>query len=288
MIARPIPFGLLLLGLAGCGKLADSVFCASAGCDWKPGEWERIAALANPDDPPPDLSNDWRDDPTAVALGQDVLLRSGRSRARRPRRTPSSAIRRPRAPPRTRAIGISCATCHDLRTGGVDTTSVPGHVSVGAGWTDVNALPVVNSAYRQVVFWNGRADSLWALNAVVAGELDDAERQPPAHRASDLRPLRPQPIHESDRKQLSLLGSLDARHRALREHRGMPGRRQTERDAGLPGGRSERRVRLSAERGPADAGDPSCSSTGRRRSPLTSTQLISVDSQFDRFVTRGP
>ena len=59
-------------------------------------------------------------------------------------------------------------TCHDLERGGADVSSSPGHVSVGAGWTDVNALSVLNSAYRQVVFWNGRADSLWALNAVVA------------------------------------------------------------------------------------------------------------------------
>ena len=47
MIARPIPFGLLLLGLAGCGKLADDVFCASAGCDWKAGEWERMEAYVS-------------------------------------------------------------------------------------------------------------------------------------------------------------------------------------------------------------------------------------------------
>ena len=85
--------------------------------------------------------------------------------------TEVDAINRPSPPARTpncQPLAISCASCHDLARAGVDTTSVPGHVSVGAGWTDVNALAVVNSAYRPVVFWNGRADSLWALNVVVA------------------------------------------------------------------------------------------------------------------------
>src|SRR5262249_40904785 len=50
----------------------------------------------------------------------------------------------------------------DLGRGGADTTSVPGNVSAGAGWTDVNALGVVNSAYQHLFSWNGRADSLWA------------------------------------------------------------------------------------------------------------------------------
>jgi len=45
MSAIPKRLGLLVLALAGCGKFADSVFCASAGCDWKPGEWERIAVM---------------------------------------------------------------------------------------------------------------------------------------------------------------------------------------------------------------------------------------------------
>jgi cytochrome c peroxidase len=51
---------------------------------------------------------------------------------------------------------------------GIDVTSTPGNVSSGAGWTDVNALSTVNSAYSHLVFWNGRADSLWALAVAVA------------------------------------------------------------------------------------------------------------------------
>jgi len=167
MSAIPKRLGLLVLALAGCGKFADSVFCASAGCDWKPGEWQRLAALANPGDPPPDLSNEWRDSAYAVALGKEFFFDTAFSG----NATQKDAIKRDSPPARAakgEPIGIACVTCHDLERGGADVSSSPGHVSVGAGWTDVNALSVLNSAYRQVVFWNGRADSLWALNAIVA------------------------------------------------------------------------------------------------------------------------
>ena len=118
MIARPIPFGLLLLGLAGCGKLADDVFCASAGCDWKPGEWERVAALANPG---PSAARPVERSGATIRrqpAGPEVLLRSARSRATRPRWTPSSASRPPARAAKAPPIGISCATCHDLGRGG--------------------------------------------------------------------------------------------------------------------------------------------------------------------------
>jgi cytochrome c peroxidase len=187
MIARPIPLGLLLLALGGCGKLADSLFCSSAGCDWKPGEWERIAALANPGPPPGDRSNRHWDSDDARRLGHAFYFDAGFSGVA----TEKNAINGQSPPARAplgAPIGISCATCHDLTRAGVDTTSVPGHVSVGAGWTDVNALAVVNSAYRNVVFWNGRADSLWALNVVVAESPTtmNGNRLALAHRVFDL------------------------------------------------------------------------------------------------------
>ena len=164
--SKPPPW-LLVLALTGCGKLADDLFCESEGCDWKAGEWARIAALANPGLPPPDPSNEYIGDSAAELLGQAFFFDKAFSGPS----TEVDAINRPSPParaPRCQPLEISCATCHDLARAGVDTTSVPGHVSVGAGWTDVNALAVVNSAYRPVVFWNGRADSLWALNVVVA------------------------------------------------------------------------------------------------------------------------
>jgi len=164
--SKPPPW-LLVLALTSCGNLADDLFCESEGCDWKAGEWARVAALANPGPPPPDPSNEYLGDSAAELLGQAFFFDKAFSGVP----TEVDAINRPSPPARTpqcQPLAISCASCHDLARAGVDTTSVPGHVSVGAGWTDVNALAVVNSAYRPVVFWNGRADSLWALNVVVA------------------------------------------------------------------------------------------------------------------------
>lgn len=166
--AKPhLPLGLALLAVTGCGKYADDLFCSSAGCDWKAGEWDRVAALANPGPPPPDPSNALVGDPGAETLGRMFFFDSAFSG----NATQVDAIEHASPPARAaqgQAINVSCASCHDLGRAGVDTTSSPGNVSVGAGWTDVNALAVVNSAYRNVVFWNGRADSLWALNVIVA------------------------------------------------------------------------------------------------------------------------
>ena len=168
MHAIPKRLCLIVLALAGCGKWADELFCPAAGCAWAPGEWDRVAALAKPGEPPEDRSNKLVGDPGAEALGRMFFFDPAFSGAA----TQLDAIDRPSPPARPPTsdgtIGISCATCHDLAHGGVDITSVPGHVSVGVGWTDVNALSVLNSAFRNVVFWNGRADSLWSLNVIVA------------------------------------------------------------------------------------------------------------------------
>jgi cytochrome c peroxidase len=169
-IAKPcrlIWLTLVVIALTGCGKYADDLFCGSGRCAFHDGEWERIAALANPGDPPGDRSNVYWNNEAAQQLGRKFFFDSGFSG----NATQKDAINRKSPPARAavdQPVGVSCATCHDLTHAGADTTPSPGYVSVGAGWTDVNALAVMNSAYRQVVFWNGRADSLWALNVVVA------------------------------------------------------------------------------------------------------------------------
>ena len=71
-----------------------------------------------------------------------------------------------RAPLGTRVL-VACATCHDPAHAGTDITSVPGHVSVGAGWYDVNSMQTVNAAYYKLLYWNGRSDSLWGQAAAV-------------------------------------------------------------------------------------------------------------------------
>src|SRR5262245_54077875 len=132
-------------------------------------EWARLQALAWSAMPPPpaDRSNAFGGDGATIALGQrffpDARF-SGPATQVDALRRPSAVARAPRGEP----TGISCASCHDLAHAGADTTSVPGNVSAGAGWTDVNALGLENCAYQQLYGWNGRADSLWAQAFAVA------------------------------------------------------------------------------------------------------------------------
>jgi cytochrome c peroxidase len=154
------------LVLSACGAM-NGWFCSDARCEWTDTEWAWVGSLANPPDPPDDPTDRFLWQVGAMSLGQAFYFDTQFSGVA----TQVDAIKRTSPPARApvgQPIGVSCATCHDPGQGGVDTTSVPGNVSVGAGWTDVNALPTVNAAYHQVLFWNGRADSLWSLNVVVA------------------------------------------------------------------------------------------------------------------------
>jgi cytochrome c peroxidase len=174
------------LVLSACGAV-DDIFCSDARCEWTDTEWAWVQSLANPDIPAFDSSNQLCMSPAAATLGKAFYFDTNFSGVA----TQLDAIKRPSPPARAAQgdpIGVSCATCHDLGRAGVDTTSVPGNVSVGAGWTDVNALPTVNAAYRQVMFWNGRADSLWALNVVVSESPTtmNGNRLALAHRVFDL------------------------------------------------------------------------------------------------------
>lgn len=152
---------------SGCGRLGDGLFCDGTTCGFSNEEWARLEALANLPDPPANRSNAVADLPAAATLGQAFYFDARFSGTA----TQVDAIGRPAAEPRApkgQPINISCATCHDLNHMGIDVSSRPGNVSSGAGWTDVNSLSTVNSAYSHLVFWNGRADSLWGLSALVA------------------------------------------------------------------------------------------------------------------------
>jgi cytochrome c peroxidase len=178
MNARPEPTSRTFspLGLAAvvaalaapaCGRLGDGLFCDDTTCGFSSDAWSRLEELADLEDPPPNPSNRLADNDDAAKLGQAFFFDtrfSGNA-------TQVDAIGRsasiPRAP-KGQPASVSCASCHDLNHMGIDVASRPGNVSSGAGWTDVNSLSVVNSAYSHLVFWNGRADSLWALAAAVA------------------------------------------------------------------------------------------------------------------------
>jgi len=144
--------------LAGCDN-----FCETPGCTFTRAEWERVSGLANlPEQPPQDTSNKYEGNAAARALGQKFYFDARFSGGA----TLVDTLRRPvpyaRAAPAGTAINISCATCHNPARAGTDVTSNPGHVSVGAGWYDVNSQPTVNAAYYEAIYWNGRNDSLWA------------------------------------------------------------------------------------------------------------------------------
>jgi len=86
--------------------------------------------------PPPDPTNAHADDPEAARLGQALFF-----------------------DPRLSSNGeISCATCHDPDTGFVDGAQT----AMGLGAAERNSPTVWNAAYQRWLFWDGRADSLWA------------------------------------------------------------------------------------------------------------------------------
>src|SRR3954447_14192789 len=107
---------------SSCGSWTDDAFCSREGCEFAPGEWDRISALSGLHPPPLDKSNRWSDSEPAAQLGQKFFFDtafSGTSRQLDALKRPVTLARVPVG----QELKISCATCHDLRRGGADTTS---------------------------------------------------------------------------------------------------------------------------------------------------------------------
>jgi cytochrome c peroxidase len=143
---------------SGCGESE----CRSALCAFDDRELSLLSSLADLGPPPPDPSNKYLGNKAAIALGKRLYFDtgfSGKASLKDPlgRTVPYA---RPEKDGRTE---ISCATCHDLAQGGSDHSSSPNHISIGTGWSAVNALPTLNAAYYPLQFWNGRSDSLWGM-----------------------------------------------------------------------------------------------------------------------------
>lgn len=156
----------LFVSLAGCESLGDA-FCEEPGCLFSELEWERIGSLAHLRPPPPDPANKYVGNRDAERLGQMLYHDTRFSGVATQVDSTGRVISQPARAPIGERIEVSCNTCHDLRRGGTDPTSSPGHVSVGAGWYDVNSQTSVNSAYYTLKYWNGRYDSLvWQAMAV--------------------------------------------------------------------------------------------------------------------------
>ncbi len=140
-------------------------------------------------DPPGDLSNKYIGMPAAIALGKQFYFDASFSGRQvdvdmllRPMTTSGRA-------PLAQPIDVSCNTCHDVTRGGADqTTDPPGRsVSFGAGAYDVNGQQTVNSAYADLLYWNGRNDSLWSqVFAVVESHVSlNGSRMRTAWRIAD-------------------------------------------------------------------------------------------------------
>lgn len=159
-----------LAALSGIGCLTTHqplVVCDDESCVFSPVEWQRLQQLTNLGPPANDLSNFVDGFVPAIELGRKFFNDPAFSGPA----TQVDALRRPAAVARAplgQSTNLSCASCHDLARAGVDTASVPGNVSSGAGWSDVNALAIVNAAYQHLFTWNGRADSLWSQAYAVA------------------------------------------------------------------------------------------------------------------------
>lgn len=109
---------------------------------------------------PKSPTNRWADDPRAATLGQMFFFDKAMA-------GPIAA-----APNDLGDAGeagkVSCASCH-VAPWGSDTRSKPNKVSLGTSWTDRNTPPIVNAAFYEWFYWDGRVDSLWA-QAALAGE----------------------------------------------------------------------------------------------------------------------
>ncbi len=113
-------------------------------------EWAVIQRLSPlPEVPPPSPTNRFADNPDAALLGQKFFFDE---------RFSIDAT-------------VSCATCHSPFYGFADVEAT----SLGVDRGTRNAPTLLNVAYNQWHFWDGRADSLWA-QALIAleGEKEQA------------------------------------------------------------------------------------------------------------------
>lgn len=152
--ARIAALGLLPFVVPACTDDLDTGSAAN----------EKIRELASPGDPPPDDSNAYVGNALVEALGHKFYFDTDFSGYGTEEDITTARIPGPIRAARGERLEVSCATCHDLDIGGTDPglEGFSNHVSYGAGAYDVNSQPTINSAYNQLVYWNGRNDSLWS------------------------------------------------------------------------------------------------------------------------------
>lgn len=169
--------GVLVSVATGCDS-ANDLFCEESGCQFSEVEFNRLQTLSGLSDPVPDLANRLTDPANrdlsdggpltpAERLGQQFYHDARFSGVATQRDIAGRIVAQQARAPLGEPINISCNTCHDLSRGGTDPTSIPGNVSVGAGWYDVNSQSTLNSAHYPLKYWNGRYESLvWQITSV--------------------------------------------------------------------------------------------------------------------------
>lgn len=142
-MTRHLRLAILFLTIQGCGP--DG-----------PGAVGNAVRELRADELPASPTNRYADDPRAAALGRQLFF-----------------------DPRMSANGqLSCAGCHDPRTGFADAR--PRSAGTGGDLGGRHALPVTTAAFQTFVLWDGRADALWqqplmALEAPIEMDFTRAE-----------------------------------------------------------------------------------------------------------------
>lgn len=107
--------------------------------------------------PPPDVSNEYADDPAAAALGQKLFHDPAFA----------GALLDLDADGGPDSLGVrgdtgkvSCAGCHEAEHGFLDTRSVFKQISLGTGWTHRRTPTLLDVGQAKVIMWGGRHTTL--------------------------------------------------------------------------------------------------------------------------------
>lgn len=131
-----VVFGPLFGGMALAAATAQSSLPTSQPVQFTHQERSRILQLSPLPPLAPDETNAVADDSRAARFGQRLFFDPGFSRNGK----------------------VSCATCHLPEQHFTDGKQL----SEGLGRAVRNAPTIINAAYQRWIFWDGRADSLWA------------------------------------------------------------------------------------------------------------------------------
>ena len=137
---------------------------------WTPDELATLESLSieRLPPPPPSPGNPVADDPRAVAFGHRLFF----------------------DPALGRTGAVACASCHRPEHNFRD----PLPRGEGIGRTDRRTMSLVGAAWSPWLFWDGRADSLWAQ---ALEPLEDA-REHGATRVEHVRAIAADPAHRAD------------------------------------------------------------------------------------------